>query len=281
MIRPMLACACAAALAALSACSQQSPQRDEGERGAGPPPIDAAKELAALGPPAGLDVQAMYQGPFEAVGSDEPYWQLDLLDEWASFKRPGLTEVGGLPSQKDYRAQGARIVAGPLVITLRAGECVHNPNESDPSKAEKYPYKAQVEFDGVSYDGCARRGGAKDNASDTWTASLSELLPAIDACLAKIEDTPAEVTIAYTLDNGQTSVRLRDSEGGRYECSATLDGAQIDYWGALADRDVMQGEGDPVFLRGAAKPAKSNCTTVEPAKSADGKTIGWLQRTSC
>jgi uncharacterized membrane protein len=260
---------------ALAACGQNGPGA-AADGVAGPKPVDIEKELAALGPVAAPDVKALYDGEFEAVGS-EPFWRLDLLNEWASFTRPGLQDVGGLPTRRDYRAQGARIVAGPLVITLRAGACQHESGET-------FPYKAEVDFEGVSYDGCARRGD-NDAQSGNWADNLADLIPAIDACLARAENKPARVTIAYAEEEGKLiSVRLLDAEGGRYECKTAPAGGTVQYWDTLADRNVLQGERDPMFTRApgaAAKGGKDGCQKSDPAKAPDGQELGWLTRSTC
>ncbi len=263
-----------AAAAALASCGPDGGSLG-GQGAEGPKPLDTDKEIAALGPAASAEVQSLYEGEFEAVGA-EPFWRLDLLNEWASFTRPGLQDVGGLPSRRDYRAQGARIVAGPLVITLRAGACQHESGET-------FPYKAEIDFEGVSYDGCARRGDGADGRAN-WASRLEEMIPAIDACLARAENKPARVSIAYPQDNGLTSVRLIDAEGGRYECNVAAAGGQVQYFGTLADRNVLQGERDPLFTRAptaAPKPAKAGCDQTEPAKGADGRDLGLLTRSTC
>jgi uncharacterized membrane protein len=258
--------------ASLAACGQNGPGANN-DGAAGPKPVDIEKELSALGAVATPDVKALYEGEFEAVGS-EPFWRLDLLNEWASFTRPGLQDVGGLPSRRDYRAQGARFVAGPLVITLRAGACQHESGET-------FPYKAEVDFEGVSYDGCARRGDTAQSAN--WAAKLDDLIPAIDACLARAENKPARVTIAYPEDD-KISVRLLDAEGGRYECKTAPAGGAIQYWDTLADRNILQGERDPLFTRApsaAPKGGKEGCQKSDAAKAADGHDLGWLTRSTC
>jgi uncharacterized membrane protein len=259
------------AVLALAACGQSGPGANDSA--AGPKPIDIEKELSALGPAAAPDVKALYEGEFEAVGS-EPFWRLELLNDWASFTRPGLQDAGGLPSRRDYRAQGARFVAGPLVITLRAGACQHE-------NGETFPYKAEVDFEGVSYDGCARRGDAAQSIN--WAAKLDELIPAIDACLARAENKPAQVTMAYAED-ADISVRLLDAEGGRYECKTAPAGGAVKYWDTLADRNVMQGERDPLFTRAPApapKASKEGCQKSEAVKADDGRDLGWLTRSTC
>ncbi|MGE3302948.1 MAG: hypothetical protein AB7M12_07515 [Hyphomonadaceae bacterium] len=274
--------ACAAGLlVVLAACGAEpggtagSGGGASGAGGAGPPPIDEKKEIAALGAPASPETRALYEGDFEAVGQ-EPDWRLGLFREWVSFSRPGLQEVGGVPGRKDVGEKGARIVAGPVIVTLSAGECVYD----DEQPAEKFPYKAQVSFDGVEYDGCARRASSASAASERWIARIAELLPAIDACLARVDNKPAGVTIAY-VNGEQTSVRLLDAEGGRYECSAPNGGGAVDYWGSLADRDVLQGERDPLFVRAPAPAPKGPCVHNEAAKNAAGGAIGWYSTTSC
>ncbi|MGE3867521.1 MAG: hypothetical protein AB7G04_11460, partial [Hyphomonadaceae bacterium] len=149
-----------------------------------------------------------------------------------------------------------------------------------PGGAEKFPYKAQVRYEGVDYEGCARRGAAASAAKEGWSSRLGALLPAIDACLARVESKPATVTIAYG-NNDQTSVRRIDGEGGRYECGVANDGSRVDYWDGLADRDVLQGERDPLFVRAPAPAPKGPCVHNEAAKNAAGGAIGWYSTTSC
>jgi uncharacterized membrane protein len=264
----------AAALAAgLAACGQQGVDGGAGVTGAGPKPVDAEKELAALGAPASDAVKAIYDTEFEATGS-EPFWQLSLAKDWISFQRPGLQEVGGLPSRRDFRANGARIAAGPLVITLKNVQCAAESGDS-------YPFTAEVDYEGVPYVGCARPGTAA--ASAGWVSDLADLVPAIDACLTKVENKPGRIALAYLLDNDQAaSVRLTDAQGGRYECAVPAKGGAVTYWAELGDKDVMQGENDPIFTRApnAAPPAK-NCTASEEAKSADGHVLGWVTKQTC
>jgi len=256
----------AAALVALAACGQGATKDGVGDA-AGPITVDADKELAALGPPADAQTTSLYQGTFEAAGS-EPSWRLDMLDDWVAFTRPGLQEVGGLPSRKDFRAQGARFVAGPLVITIKAAPCQYEGGEN-------YPYTASVNYEGVAYDGCARRGSSE---TASWATRINEWLPAIDACLARATNKPARVTIVYERDEG-TNVRIEDGQGGRYECAVA--GDKVVGWDDLADRDVLQGENEPIFSRaGTAAPQKACAKTVE-AKDAAGKVVGLLTDMGC
>jgi uncharacterized membrane protein len=233
-----------------------------------PPAKPTAEQLGA---PAGADVKAFYQGEFEGFGA-EPDWKLDLLGNWASFTRPGLEEIGGMPTPADVRAGGALVEAGPLSIILKAGSCAH------PS-GEQLPYVMRVFYDGVTYDGCARRaaeGGA--GANPTWAVTLPELIPAIDACLAKAPGAGKRVTIAYTTEGTQVKVRILDGEGGRYECSAGDGAAMVE---PIDDGDVLQGERDPIFTRAPAKPPAGSCFKSEDAKGSDGGVLGVVSKRVC
>ena len=167
--------------ACLAACGQQAGAPAGDVTGAGPKPVDAEKELAALGPAATPQVQAIYDTDFEATGA-EPFWQLSLTKDWISFQRPGLQEIGGLPSRRDFRANGARIAAGPIVITLKNVEC------KGENTGETFPFTADVNFEGLLYQGCARPGSAAADAG--WISDLPALIPAIDACLGRAENKP-------------------------------------------------------------------------------------------
>ena len=240
----------------------------------------AAQQLAALGAPANAEQRALYEGEFtasgaaESVGAGEGVWELRLAADYAQFERPGLGEDGGVTGQRDYRAQGMRVTAGPLIVTLRAQEC--RLGERAP-----LPYIADVLYDGVAYQGCAQRG-VSESERPTWAAVLDELLPAIDACLARAESRPARITQASLLGEGQVSVRLREADGGRHGCVAAVDGARVDAFDPLLDTDRLSGEGDPEFLRtpGPA-PRASNCRTVSEARSPSGEALGWLIRRTC
>ena len=239
----------------------------------------AAEQLAALGGPASAQQRALYEGPFEAsgalesVGAGEGAWELQLLDDYAQFLRPGLGQDGGVPNARDFHEHGMRVVAGPLTITLRAEACPL-PN------GVNLPYTAHVLFEGVAYQGCAQRG-VQTGQRASWAVALPDLMPAIDACLARATAPPARVTIASALDDNVVSVRLRESDGGREECLAASDGSQITAFGPVSDLDRRNGEGDPEFARGPDQPRAQNCRDVQEAAGPNGTRLGWLVRRTC
>ncbi|MES1200788.1 MAG: hypothetical protein ABUS57_05005, partial [Pseudomonadota bacterium] len=182
------ALALAGALVALPACQQQQQAASDDESTTSSQSDEqreaqlAAQQLAALGGPADAQTAALYQGDFQAsgsldAGSGEGAWDLKLLNDYAQLNRPGLGDDGGMPGQRDFHAKGMRVVAGPLTITIMNESC-QLPN------GLSFDYSAHVIFEGVSYDGCARRGVVEAEHSG-WASVLPDLLPAIDACLAR------------------------------------------------------------------------------------------------
>jgi uncharacterized membrane protein len=275
--------------ALITACQRQAGDQVEGggegvgaDRGA----EMAAEQLAALGGPATPEQRALYEGEFQASGGiaelepaeggseggGEGAWELRLLDDYAQFSRPGLGDDGGIPGERDYRERGMRVVAGAVTITIRQEPCT--------ASGIELPYVAQVVFEGVSYSGCARRG-IDEGERPTWASVVTELLPAIDVCLARARSQPARVTFAAALDDERVSVRLREANGSRFECIADVAGAEAGIYEPLSDLDRRGGEGDPEFVRGETAPRAQNCRTATAVTAGSGETVGWLVRRSC
>lgn len=238
----------------------------------------AAEQLAALGGPANAAQRALYEGEFQASGGidelglgegggAEGAWELRLLNDYAQFSRPGLGEDGGLPGDRDYRERGMRVVAGAVTITIMQRPCTASGLQLD--------YVAHVLYEGVSYQGCARRGVSEGERA-SWASVLPDLIPAIDTCLARATSRPARVTFAAALGGGDTSVRIREANGARHECIAA--GGQVTVFETLSDVDRRGTEGDPDFQRGGARPGGA---CVEPAVSRGGEQLGWLIRRNC
>lgn len=263
--------------ALLAGCQREAAMPDEA---AAPPSNEereaalAAEQLAALGGPASATQRALYEGEFHAsgglssLGSDEGAWELQLLTDYAQFSRPGLGDDGGLPGDREYHERGMRVVAGPLTITIMEQAC-------EIAGGQSLPYVASVLFEGVAYQGCARRG-IEQGTRATWASVLPDLIPAIDACLARVSARPARVTFASAQDEGVVAVRIRESNSTRHECIADAGGAAVQVYEPLSDVDRRPGEGDPEFQRGGNQPRCS-----EAAVSRSGAQLGWIVRRSC
>lgn len=234
--------------------------------------------MAALGGPASAEQRALYEGEFQASGGidslglgegggAEGAWELRLLNDYVQFSRPGLGEDGGIPGERDYRERGMRVVAGAVTVTIIQQACS--------ASGVELPYVANVIYEGVSYQGCARRG-ISESGNTSWAAVLPDLMPAIDVCLSRAEARPARVTFAAAVGGGATSVRLREANGSRRECIAA--GGEVTVYETLSDVDRRATEGDPEFVRGEGRPSGA---CVEPAMSRSGAQLGWLVRRSC
>lgn len=273
-IRSVGATATLALMLALQACERQAtPPPEE------PTPITnaereaaiAAEQLAALGGPANAAQRAAYEGEFQASGGVGPgggegAWELRLLSDYAQLSRTGLGDDGGPTGQRDYRERGMRVVAGPLTITLTQEACE--------ASGVQLPYTAHVLFEGVAYQGCARRG-IEEGARPTWASVLPELIPAIDACLARVSARPARVTFAAAQEEGVVAVRIREADGSRRECIANGGAASI--YERLSDLDRRAGESDPEFVRGGPQPRPC----AQAAVGRDGARLGWLIPSGC
>lgn len=265
--------------AVLSACQRQTPTSEEGPS----TPTNAEREaeiaaetLAALGGPASAEQRAAYEGEFQAsggidaLGNAEGAWELTLLNDYAQFTRPGLGEDGGIPGEREFRERGMRVVAGPLTVTISQQACT--------ASGVELPYTAHVLFEGVAYQGCARRG-VIEGERPTWASVLPELMPAINVCSQRASSQPVRITFASALDEGEVLVRVREANGSRRECIVT--GGAVSVYEPLSDNDRRSGEGDPEFQLGASRPAARNCRSVEPAVDRSGEQLGWLIRNSC
>ena len=266
----MALCACSPPSQAPSDSTVTQPTNEEREAAL------AAEQMAALGGPADAATRANYEGEFQASGgldsdTGEGAWEMSLLTDYAQFTRPGLGDDGGIPGTRDFHAHGMRVVAGPLTITILQQACQAGPTQQ--------AYVAHVLFEGVSYDGCARRG-AQQGERPTWASELPNLIPAIDACVARVTSRPARVTFAGVIDDGQTNVRLREADGSRRECIVDASGA-VSAYDPISDIDRRGGEGDPEFQRGGSQPHADRCLTITAATGHEGASLGWLIRRSC
>lgn len=280
-----LAAAALLAGAALSGCNRAAPDApgattEAADDAEAIQAQQAAAQLAALGGAANAEQRALYEGDFQASGAlgdvalGEGAWELQLLSDYAQFVRPGLGQDGGLPDARDFHEKGVRVVAGPLTITIRHEACeLPNGVHTD--------YNANVLFEGVSYQGCAERG-VSNRPRATWASVVADLVPAIDACLARATAPPAVVTIASALDEDVVSVRMRQANGRRDECLVSSDGQRVDAFEPVADMDRRSGEGDPEFVRAPGPPPREQpCRGVEPVDAPNGARLGWLVKRTC
>ena len=207
--------------------------------------------------------------PFYAAG-DEPFWRLDIVDGWFSFKRSGLPVIEA-PMVQPTRAGGADVFdASPLKVKIKREAC-----ETD--EGGKADISALVTFDGTDFDGCAFSGTSAAVSASAEAATVVESVKIIDTCLAKLGD-PALVTAVYPREEGKTAVAMRSKDGSLYECAVESDGSTI------AFLDPVDGSAGPWmnkmrFLRkGTADNTK--CDGAEEVRAGD-KVLGRMLAKTC
>lgn len=118
--------------------------------------------------------------------------------------------------------------------------------------------------------------------ADEWAHDLTDLLPALEACLGRMNGSGPRVTYAWSLDDGMVGARLRNGEGGWFECVASRDGNSIDRFDTLTTADFpLQQENKLVFTPASQYPPPGNCFEHETVLDAQGELIGWLSFNTC
>lgn len=232
---------------------------------------DTVGGLTAVATPSGpLDTTTwVLPPPFSAAG-DEPFWRMEIVDGWFSFKRSGLRAIEE-PLVQPHNEGGSDIFdTGSLKVVIRREACQTEQGGSG-------DFSAKVTFDGLDFDGCAFSGQSSAAAS-AEAATVAESLTPIDACLAKLGQ-PAVATAIYPRQDGeQTAVAMRAKSGAFYECVTEDQGSSV------VSLDALDQGGQPAwmnrmrFLReGVAAPA---CADAEEVRAGD-KVVGRLLGKSC
>ena len=273
----------AVAVFALAACGDNAGQAATGGAqnvgvGVGPSgsstatgDTDTVGGLTAVSGPTGpLDTTTwVLPPPFSAAG-DEPFWRMEIVDGWFSFKRSGLRIIEE-PLVQPHNENGADIFdTGSLKVAIRREAC-------ETEQGGKGEFSAVVTFDGLDFDGCAF-GGQSSVAASAEAATVAESLTPIDACLAKLGQ-PAIATAIYPRQDGeQTAVAMRAKSGAFYECVTEQQGASV------VSLDALDQGGQPAwmnrmrFLRAGVTAA--SCADAEDVRVGD-KVVGRLLGKSC
>lgn len=115
-----------------------------------------------------------------------------------------------------------------------------------------------------------------------WAAELSELLPAIEACLQDSGVVAIGVTKAWPIAEGLTGVRLLAAGGERSDCVAVADGSGVVLTEKVWTVSQLSGERSPLFTPAAGeRPVGSQCLAVSVARDGAGEEVGWLSYDVC
>jgi hypothetical protein len=237
-----------AALALLAACDVFRPPA---------PAPKAPEDSVKAAPQHPLDL-ATLEGRIVARGAG-PDWRLDAdpqLGMVLSLDDAGVIYSADYAAAVATAAGGARLQSGELTLTLETRTCRIG--------AKQYPMTAAVEAGAET-----ERAGC---AFVRWDNHLAELLPAIDACLAKLPQ-PLPITYAAAESDGPVLVRM----GGRYDCRAPLDPAAGPAVMTNADtRLALGGDNDVRFVRAPGANPGGACYEAPEVHGADGALLGWL-----
>jgi hypothetical protein len=108
-----------------------------------------------------------------------------------------------------------------------------------------------------------------------WETRLTEMLPYIDACIAK---SPATRWVSYAglLNDREVAVRLGGAPG-EFVCTVSM--AEPTPANAAIvpdDEDIaFEGEGSAIFVRGPGENPGGECYQAEEVLNASGEVIGW------
>jgi uncharacterized membrane protein len=133
MLRSAAACCL---LALLAACGQSPMGASEGASTA---PADA---------PAGTPPGPDFSGDFDLVGT-EPFWGGRIRADGLTLSRPGQPEVSAANPGVRVEGDAGTWGTGHLVFRLTPEAC------SDGMSDRRYPYHAEVRFNGAVLKGCA------------------------------------------------------------------------------------------------------------------------------
>lgn len=218
----------------------------------------------------------------ESEGSYEGEFQ------WDPTVEPAVFEWHGVDTEKTRRR---------LSASIREERCLDTMSDETPPFTHWVRLRAP---DGRELTGCCRIADAPavergEIALDElppanlelleageWARDLIELRPALEACLGRTRGSGPRVTYAWSIDGEAVGVRLRNGDGGWFECIATRDGSSIDRFDTLTSADFpLQQENRVVFTPAAQYPPAGNCYEHERVLDARGELIGWLSFNTC
>jgi uncharacterized membrane protein len=230
-------------------------------------PVGSTTFATPSGP---LDTTTWVLAPPFAAGGDEPFWRMEIVDGWFSFKRAGLRAIEEPLVQPTNDGGSDVFETGSLRVAIRREACS---TEQGGSGA----FSVTVRFDDTDFDGCAFSG--QFAVASPEAATVSEALVPIDACLAKLGQ-PALATAVYPRQDGdQTAVALSAKTGAFYECVTEGDGTTVVSLDPIDQGSQASWMRRLRFLRDGIAPTAA-CADAEDVRVGD-KLVGRLLGKSC
>ncbi|MBP6597774.1 MAG: hypothetical protein KA196_09725 [Arenimonas sp.] len=220
---------------------------------------------------------------------NEPAWALDIaaqgadlrtLDTESRFDGELKANQGG-----SFRFSGlAADITGLQVSALMApGQCFDTMADGP-----ALPFIAQVVLpDGTDASGCCRaeygldvaaapRFDAATKAPEDWSRWLADLAPALARCTSDAGVDTVDVPVAWPMNHGKATVRLRDSSGARFDCLVDLGSQRIEDVSPVPASESQPGEGEPRWLPAREAPPVLGCGRVEQVLLGGDSVLGYL-----
>ena len=251
---------------------------------------------------------AAEQPAFRCQGN-EPFWNLQIDGTQARYRSlaDGDTErtyegefqwdTTAEPAVFEWNGVDTGGTRGRLSASIREERCLDTMSDETPPFSHWIRLRAPS---GREVTGCCRVADApaaqrgeialdelplanlEALEADVWARGLIELRPALETCLDRVSGSGPRVTYAWPIEDGMVGARLRNGEGGWFECVATRDGASIDRFDSLTSADFpLQYENRVVFTPPEQYPPSGNCYEHERVLDAQGEHLGWLSFNTC
>lgn len=248
------------------------------------------------------------QATFRCQGN-EPFWNLQIDGAEARYRSLAEGDVDGVfegtfqwddsvePPIFEWQGVETGETGARLSASIRQEQCLDTMSDETP------PYSHWIRLrapNGREATGCCRTedlpAGERTQIAlgdvpiavldvlepDVWARRLLDLRPALEACLDRVTGSGPRVTYAWSIEGGLVGARLRDGQGGWFECVAAGDGSSIDRFDALTTADFpLQHENRIVFTPAAHDPPSGNCYEHERVVGQQGEPIGWLSFNTC
>jgi len=249
------------------------------------------------------------QQPSFRCQGNEPFWNLRITGTEARYRSLANGDTEGIfegafqwdtsvePPAFEWHGVDTGETQARLSASIREEQCLDTMSDETPTFSHWIRLRAP---NGREVTGCCRtedvpateRGEiALDELpvanldvleADVWARGLIDLRPALEACLGRMSGSGPRVTYAWPIDDTMVGARLRNGEGGWFECIAARDGSSIDRFDTLTSADFpLRYENRVVFTPAAQYPPSGNCYEHEKVVGERGELIGWLSFNTC
>lgn len=296
VLRTTLAGFFAAATLVLPACGGNGQKgvevaRIEGESAPAAPAgaSEVLSEAAPLPPPAPIGEAPAIQFPLMAAGS-EPPWLAEITEDRIEIRRTGLRTVQTAIAPPRTEGQASVITGAKTGTPFRLELFTQACEGGEDGNVQTFPYTARLTLDDFVFEGCAwnksdevQAAGEVDDAPSPigWARDLEGIAPALALCAARASTQPAQVI--YGRRNADKSVfaRVRDGSGERFDCVVEANAAEPGSFTAVALRDELPNEAEPVFTPPGGVPPRGRCNQTVEQTSQAGTKLGFLTFSQC